>query len=306
MRTLLMLTNEGIASLRERLVALRQSSSDYLATAAPVKAHNPQTGEIDWVVASPDIEKEGENLRASLKRLSVDIAGAARGSTLVAEADLQDLRHNTRQMLANLRYRRYRYHGVYIHHDEGTVLGVDPPSHSEEMLDSPDAAVALFTSAALSIADLIDLLSPVETVQSAPGTATYRPNTGFVMMAIDDAQPGLQDVKNAIKDVFKEFGISAITADDIEHDGAITDRVLDEIDNAEFLVADVTGERPNVYYEIGHAHARNKRVILYRKEGTKLHFDLAHRNCPSYPNVTVLKDLLRKRLEVVTNRPRKT
>jgi hypothetical protein len=42
------------------------------------------------------------------------------------------------------------------------------------------------------------------------------------MMAIDKAQPGLEDVKNGIKDVCKEFGISAITADDIEHDGSIT------------------------------------------------------------------------------------
>jgi hypothetical protein len=31
-----------------------------------------------------------------------------------------------------------------------------------------------------------------------------------------------------------------------------------------------------------------------------LHFDLAH---PDYKNITELKDLLRKRLEVVTNRP---
>jgi hypothetical protein len=47
-------------------------------------------------------------------------------------------------------------------------------------------------------------------------------------------------------------------------------------------------------------------VILYRKAKTKLHFDLAHRNCPEYANVTELKDLLRKRLEVVTNKPKKS
>ena len=88
--------------------------------------------------------------------------------------------------------------------------------------------------------------------------------------------------------------------------GAITDRILEEIETNEFLIADLTGERPNVYYEIGHAHARNKRVMLYRKKDTRLHFDVAHRNCPEYANITELKKLLRRRLDSVTNKPKKT
>ena len=122
------------------------------------------------------------------------------------------------------------------------------------------------------------------------------------MMAIDPNRPELEDVKNGIKEVFNAFGIEAIAADEIEHEGAITDRILDEIDNCEYHIADLTHERPNVYYEVGQAHARQKKVILFRRRGAMLHFDVAHRNCPEYNNTTDLMQQLARRLEAMTNR----
>jgi hypothetical protein len=135
------------------------------------------------------LRQEAETLRSGIKRLSVDIAGAARGSPLIAEVDFHDLRHNTRRALASIHFNEYRYSGIYIHHDEGSFVGADPPSQ-EEVPVSVEEASQSFAKAVNEIRDLIELLSPSETTQTAAaGTATYRPNTAFVMMAIDKKKP---------------------------------------------------------------------------------------------------------------------
>jgi len=129
-----------------------------------------------------------------------------------------------------------------------------------------------------------------------------KPNTAFVLMAMDRNIPELEDVYSAIKDVCRDFGIKAFRADEIEHQDRITDRILSEIRTCEWLIADLSFERPNVYYEVGYAHANEKRPILFRKEGTRLHFDLAVHNVPEYRNVTDLRQKLERRLEAILGR----
>lgn len=130
-------------------------------------------------------------------------------------------------------------------------------------------------------------------------------DTAFVLMAMDPNIHELVDVYHTIKDVCATFGIKAYRADEIEHQDRITDLILNEIESCQFLIADLSYERPNVYYEIGYAHALDKRPILYRKFGTRLHFDLSVHNVPEYKNVTELKEFLIKRFEAILGRSAK-
>ena len=143
---------------------------------------------------------------------------------------------------------------------------------------------------------------PSQTHSAQGLTTAHTPNTAFILMWMDPKHKALVDVCNAIKDVFAEFGVTASRADDVEHQDVITTLVLNKIAGSEFLIADLTGERPNVYYEVGYAHALEKRPILIRKKGTQLHFDIAGYNVIEYKNHTELKRSLERRLEAMTGR----
>ncbi len=144
----------------------------------------------------------------------------------------------------------------------------------------------------------------VGTVVAAPGdpVRSYRQNTAFLLMWIDPEMPELNDVRDTVSEVFRVFNIKATRADEIEHEGVITERIIREITASEFLFADLSGERPSVYYEVGYAHAIGKRVILFKKKGTKIHFDLAAYNCPDYDSLGDLRRKLSSRLQAITNK----
>jgi hypothetical protein len=259
-------------------------------------------------VATPQEQEMAHKIRRRLADFGTRLLQAARSSVLLESTDEVLLRRRLRQMSSALFLRKFVYHDSYVISDEDRFHGIQPAEQSEEYCDVA-SALAIFNESAIEIVHTVELIAPTpENLAGAivssqmPGLLKSRPNTAFIMMQINEGIPKLEDIKNTIKTVFRDFGIQAVRADEIEHSGIITQKILDEIATSEFLIADLTGERPSVYYEVGYAHALGKRPILYREKGSPLHFDLLVHNVPEYKNTTELSKLLGERLKALTGR----
>jgi hypothetical protein len=123
------------------------------------------------------------------------------------------------------------------------------------------------------------------------------PNTAFIMMAMDSSQPELEDVYSTVKDACSCYRKKAFRADDVQHNGQIYKVVFECIATSELLIADLTGEKQNVYYEVGIAHALGKQPILFCKSDTKIHYNLVGNNVIEYRNFADLRKLLQNRLK---------
>lgn len=300
------------SELREILRTLSNDVEQYFAAAASAFLQEDyssyQSANYYWDQLPDELQSTANSLIGRLLPPCAEIADQARSSPLTGSEDLQDVKIATKAMLAALKLRRYRYREPDAIHDEGTVLGFRPAEQSENQGLSPTAAENEFFEYLLRLEAVFKLIeatvsaSPAAPSSAGAEPAKYRTGTAFIMMWMDSQHPELTDVADTVRSVFRSFGVRAVRADDIEHEGLITERVLNEIRTAEFLFADLTGIRPNVYYEIGYAHALGKRVILFRKSGTGLHFDLAGYNCPEYENLRDLGEKLNKRLISLTNR----
>lgn len=312
----------NMTELRNSLEQLGTDSDRYFEEAL-VSLSEVSRDEARWVGVSRDhffarlpaaLRDTASELVARVLRVAGQIIIALTNAPLVSAADQRDVMAGTKTLRSALFLRRYRSWDAEVLHDEGTVLGVQPSGQSDDEPCAPEDARRIFSDYKGKILSILDLVAASRALTGPEGAgfasdsaARYRPNTAFIMMWMDTAQGELQDVSDTVKDAFAQFDIRAIRADDIEHEGVITERILNEIGTAEFLFADLTGERPSVYYEVGYAHALRRRVILYRKAGTGLHFDLAGYNCPEYKNLHDLKEKLTRRLEhMIGRRPRGT
>ena len=79
------------------------------------------------------------------------------------------------------------------------------------------------------------------------------------------------------KPAIEKAGLTPVRADDeIFGTGKIIDQIWNGINSAKILVAELTTRNPNVFYELGLAHALEKPVVLVSSNEGDVPFDLNH------------------------------
>jgi hypothetical protein len=119
-------------------------------------------------------------------------------------------------------------------------------------------------------------------------------------MAIDPADASLEDVLDTIKATCDECSIRAKRIDEDQSNDRITDRIVESIRTAEFVIVDLTLARPNVFFEAGFAHGLGKTPIYIAKHGTKPEFDIKDYPIIFFRNMRDLKVGLTARLKALS------
>jgi hypothetical protein len=113
--------------------------------------------------------------------------------------------------------------------------------------------------------------------------------------------------KDVIKPVCEHYGYRVIRGDDFSSSGQIMEDITQSIRNAALIIADVTPDNANVFYEVGYAHAIGKPTILLSdRKRERLPFDISGFRTLFYDNTiggkTIVEERLKQHLDAL--RPR--
>lgn len=105
-----------------------------------------------------------------------------------------------------------------------------------------------------------------------------------------------------IKETSQKCGVKAERLDEQLFNEGMLDRIYKQIETADFIIADLSERNPNVFYELGFAHSKDKICILLTKSSTDIPFDLKHKRHIVYgDSISHLKKELEKNIEWAKN-----
>ena len=126
--------------------------------------------------------------------------------------------------------------------------------------------------------------------------AKVKPRQAFVAMSFN--QELAAAYSEGIKPALEECGYIALRIDRLEHNDQIDDQIVAGIRSSGLLVADFTGHRAGVYFELGFAMGLGIKVIrtCHQNDIAQAHFDTRQYNHIVWSNESDLKERLIARI----------
>jgi hypothetical protein len=124
----------------------------------------------------------------------------------------------------------------------------------------------------------------------------------FVVMQFTEEYNAL--FTEVLRPTCEKFGYLVVRADDFYTSGMIIDDITRSISESALVIADVTPNNPNVFYEVGYAHGIGKPTILLSdRKRDRLPFDISGFRTLFYDNTiggkTAVEERLTKHLEAI-------
>ncbi|HEX6700724.1 MAG TPA: hypothetical protein VF101_08345 [Gaiellaceae bacterium] len=128
----------------------------------------------------------------------------------------------------------------------------------------------------------------------------------FVVMQFGEPYDSIYS--DVIAPVAAALGFEARRADEFHAPGIILQDIITSLVTSSVIVAEITPPNPNVFYELGYAHALGKPTILLAERDRELPFDVSGYRVIFYDNTIAGKqavedDLRRHLLSILSNIP---
>jgi nucleoside 2-deoxyribosyltransferase len=104
----------------------------------------------------------------------------------------------------------------------------------------------------------------------------------FILMPFDKA---FDETYNLIRSCCENADTFGERVSEQIFDSTILERIYNQISKADIIIADMSGKNPNVFYEVGYAHALGKKTILLTQKIEDIPFDLK-----GYPHIEYKRD----------------